>query len=454
MGLFSTKIPSKGQSNLARHLSVLDITFIGVGAIIGAGIFVITGQASSTMAGPAIIISFLIGAVAIGITALIYAELSSLYPVSGSAYSYTYATLGELFAWLVGWNLLLEYGVATSAVATGWSGYFRRFCEANFDFTLPLALTGAYDPLKGTWVDLPAFLIIIAIFILLAIGIKESAKVNNIIVLIKIGVLSLFITFGLPHLDWSNLSNFFPYGWEGVWHATSLIIFAYLGFDAISTVAEEAKNPTKTVPQGLIYSLAFSTLFFVLVSFTLTGMVSYQHLNVPDALAFSMYKVGEPFIASIIALGAVLTITTVMLVMGLGFVRVAFALARDGFLPRVLSDIHPRFHTPYKATIMGGILLSTLAGFIPLKILAELVNIGTLFAYFIVAIAVIVVRKKGLKGSFRTPLFWLLIPLNFLLLLFIMSGLGLETWLRFILWSAIGLGIYFLTKIRPSSPLT
>lgn len=446
MGLFTTKIPKIGGSGLARHLTLLDVSFIGVGAIIGAGIFVITGQAAATTAGPAIILSFLIAAIAVGITALIYAEMSSIYPVSGSAYNYTYATLGEFFAWLVGWNLLLEYGVATSAVATGWSGYFRTFIDTNFHVALPVALSGAYDPAKGTFVDLSAFVVIMAIFVLLALGIKESARVNNVIVYIKIAVLSIFVIFGLQHFDIHNIQNFFPFGYEGVWHATSLIIFAYLGFDAISTVAEETKDPTKTIPKALMLSLAFSTMFFILVSFTLTSMVSYTQLNVPDALAFAMVKVDEPFLASIIALGAVVTITTVMLVMGLGFTRVAFALSRDGFLPKTLCEVHPKTNTPVKLTLYGGFFLAFLAGFLPLKILAELVNIGTLFAYFVVAIAIVLLRKKGLVGTFRVPMFWILIPLNFALLIFIMTGLEMHTWIRFALWSGIGVAIYFAMR--------
>jgi len=451
MGLFTTKIPKIGGSGLARHLTLLDVSFIGVGAIIGAGIFVITGQAAATTAGPAIVLSFLIAAIAVGITALIYAEMSSIYPVSGSAYNYTYATLGEFFAWLVGWNLLLEYGVATSAVATGWSGYFRTFIDTNFHVALPVALSGAYDPAKGTFVDLSAFVVIMAIFVLLALGIKESARVNNVIVYIKIAVLSIFVIFGLQHFDIHNIQNFFPFGYEGVWHATSLIIFAYLGFDAISTVAEETKDPTKTIPKALMLSLAFSTMFFILVSFTLTSMVSYTQLNVPDALAFAMVKVDEPFIASIIALGAVVTITTVMLVMGLGFTRVAFALSRDGFLPKTLCEVHPKTNTPVKLTLYGGFFLAFLAGFLPLKILAELVNIGTLFAYFVVAIAIVLLRKKGLVGTFRVPMFWVLIPLNFALLIFIMAGLETHTWIRFALWSGIGVAIYFAMRGKIAS---
>ena len=448
MGLFQTKIPKGGDSGLARHLGLLDVSFIGIGAIIGAGIFVITGQASATLAGPSIVLSFIIAGIAVGITALIYAEMSSIYPVSGSAYNYTYATLGEFFAWLVGWNLLLEYGVATSAVATGWSGYFRTFIQTNFHITIPTALSGAYDPAKGTYVDISAFLVIAIIFGVLALGIKESARLNNIIVYIKIAVLSLFVFFGLKHFDIENIRNFFPYGWEGVRNATGLIIFAYLGFDAISTVAEETKEPTKVIPKALLISLAFSTMFFIFVSFTLTSMVNYKELNVPDALAFAMLKVDEPFVASIIALGAVVTITTVMLVMGLGFTRISFALSRDKFLPAYFSKIDPRTHTPLRITIIGGAFLAILAGFIPLKILAELVNIGTLFAYFIVAVAFVILRKKGIQGAFKLPAFWILIPLNFTLLIFILSGLPLQTWIRFALWSGVGILIYFSMRKR------
>lgn len=432
-----------------RKLGLLDITFIGVGAVIGAGIFVITGQAAATMAGPAIILSFLLAAVMIGITALIYAELSSAYPVAGSAYSFTFASLGEVFAWFVGWNLLLEYGVATAAVATGWSGYLRRFLENSMGVEIPLALSGAYNPAAGTYIDISAFAIILAIFFLLAIGIKESARVNTAVVFIKLAVLVTFVVFGLPHVDFNNLTDFFPFGWEGVWHGAALIVFAYLGFDAISTVAEEAKNPGRNIPLGLILSLALSVVFFILVSFTLTAIVPYQELNVPDALAFALYKVNEPFAANIIALGAVITITTVMLVMGLGFTRILFALARDGLLPKSLSEVHPKYDTPFKATLLGGVLLSVMAGLVPLKTLAELVNIGTLFAYLMVAIAIVVLRRqKSIAPSFRVPLFKILMPLNFVLMLFMMAGLPFETWVRFIGWSIVGMLLYAFYGVK------
>ncbi len=352
--LFYKKDLSGSGGSFERKLGLLDVTFIGVGAVIGSGIFVITGQAAATMAGPAIILSFLLSGVMIAIVALIYAELSSAYPVAGSAYSFTFASLGEMFAWFVGWNLLLEYGVATAAVATGWSGYLRRFLENSMGITMPHALSGAFSPANGTYIDISAFSIVLLIFVLLAIGIKESARVNTVIVFIKLIVLSVFVFVGLPHVDFNNLSNFMPFGWEGVWHASSLIMFAYLGFDAISTVAEETKNPRKNIPWGLILSLILSVVFFILVSFTLTAIVPYQELNVPDALAFALYKVNEPFAANVIALGAVITITTVMLVMGLGFTRILFALSRDGLITKSLSELHPKYNTPFKATIIGG----------------------------------------------------------------------------------------------------
>ena len=441
--IFKKKDLANQKGEFQRSLGLLDVTFIGVGAVIGAGIFVITGQAAATMAGPAIVLSFLLGAVMVGITALIYAELSSAYPVAGSAYSFTFASLGEIFAWFVGWNLLLEYGVATAAVATGWSGYLRRFLEESLGIVIPKALSGAYNPAAGTYIDISAFSIILLIFFLLAIGIRESARVNTTIVMIKLAVLITFVVVGLPHVDFHNLSNFLPFGWTGVWHGASLIIFAYLGFDAISTVAEETKNPARNIPMGLILSLALSVVFFIIVSFTLTAIVPYQELNVPDALAFALYKVNEPFGANIIALGAVITITTVMLVMGLGFTRILFALSRDGLLPKTLSSIHPKYNTPYKATLIGGVLLSVMAGFISLKVLAELVNIGTLFAYLMVTVAIIVLRLKNkIKPAFRVPAFQILIPLNIILIIFIIAGLPFETWVRFIGWSLIGLLIY------------
>ena len=438
-------------SQFDRKLGLMDLTALGIGAIIGGGIFVIIGPAAATKAGPGIIVSFLLGAVTIGISALVYAELSSAYPISGSAYSYTYVTLGEGIAWLVAWELLLEYGIATAAVATGWSGYFRRFIEENLLIVIPRELSGPFNPAAGTYIDICAFTAVVAIFALLTFGIRASATVNKFIVALKLVVLGIFIFFAVPHMNFANLHPFLPFGWNGVWKASSLIIFAYLGFDAVSTVSEETKNPERTVPWGLILSLGVSTLLYIAVSIALVTMVPYSKLNVPDALAFALFQVNEPAVGTIIALGAVLTITSVMMVMGLGFTRIVYALARDGLLFKQLEAVHPKYKTPYKATILGGTVLATMAGLVPLGILAELVNIGTLFAYFMVGIAVVLVRRRGeVKPHFRVPMAKLLLPVNLGLLLFIMAGMPSQTWLRFAVWSGLGLVIYFAYGRRHS----
>lgn len=439
------------DQKLSRSIGRLELSLMGIGAVIGAGIFVITGKAAATLAGPAVILSFVFGAIAVGIIALIYSELSSAYPSAGSAYTYTYATAGELFGWLVGWNLLLEYGLCDAAVASGWSGYFRRFLEENFSLLLPHALSGPFDPSKGTYIDICAFGIVALTFALLYVGVKQSSRVNFGIVLLKLLVLALFVFIGIKYVNFDNLTPFMPFGWEGVWKASSLLIFAYLGFDAVSTLAEETKNPTKTVPFALIASFTVSTLLYIVVAFVLVASVNFKDLDVPDALAFGMYKLGEPLVGSAIALGAVITITSVLLVMGLGLTRICYALARDGLLFKSFGDTHPRFKTPYKATVVCGVILSFMAGFFPLGTLAEMVNIGTLFAYFMAGIAVIIFRfGANSTATFKVPAARILLPLNLILVLFMMAGLSFETWVRFVIWSCVGLAIYFFYGAKNS----
>lgn len=428
---------------LHRRLGVFELSMLGIGSVIGAGIFVITGQVAATMAGPAIIVSFLLGAVAIGVSALMYAELSTAYPVAGGAYAYTYASAGEILAWLVGWNLLLEYGLIVPAIASGWSGYFRRFVEENFGVVFSKAISGAYNPASGTYFDLFAFLITAVAFLLIARGVSASAKVNSVIVVLKLIVLGVFVAFAIPHFNLANLHNFMPFGFEGIWKGAALLVFAYLGFDAVATMAEEVKNPQKALPKGLIIAMTVSTALYMVVGFMLTAIVSFEKLNVPDSLAFAMYQVGEPTAASVIALGAVITITTVIIGHGMAFTRVCYALARDGLLFKPFGEVHSKFGTPLKATIVSGFALSLIGALVPLKTLAELINIGTLFAYLMVAVSLVIARKKTVERAFKMPAMKILLPVNVALIFFMLSGLGLGTWIRFVVWSAIGLIIYF-----------
>ncbi|MDD5406370.1 MAG: amino acid permease [Sulfurovaceae bacterium] len=452
--MFRKKEYHTSESKFEKKLGALALVMLGVGGTIGAGIFVITGKAAATMAGPAIVLSFIFAAIAVGISALVYAELGSSIPVSGGAYSYTYTALGEFMAWLVGWNLILEYGLIVPAVSTGWSGYFRGFMENAFGIHIPLALSGPFDPSNGTYMDLFAFLMSGAIFTLLTFGIKKTSTTNTFIVAIKLAVLILFVVVGLKHINFANLSNFTPFGWQGVLGASSLIVFAYLGFDALSTVAEETKDVQKNLPIGLIVSLFISTMLYIVVSFVLTAIIPYNKLDVPDALAFAMYQLNEPVVGLTIALGAVITITSVLIVMGIGLTRVVYALSRDGLLPKSLAALHPKTNTPYKITIITGIIATFVAGFISLGVLAELINIGTLFAYFMIGVTVVILRKNRdprLKVGFKTPFAWFLLPLNLILLAVIMYGLSFETWMRFIAWSIIGALIYFFYGIKHST---
>lgn len=459
MGSISKKLLRKkeyipSESGFEKNLGAISVMLLGVGATIGAGIFVITGKAAATMAGPAIILAFIFSAITMGLSALVYAELGSSIPISGGAYSYTYTILGEFVAWLVGWNLILEYGLVVPAVSSGWSGYFRAFIENSFDFKIPLAISGAFDPSKGTFVDLFALIMSMIVFTILTLGIKKSASFNNAIVAIKFIVLALFIFVGFKHIDLNNISNFMPYGWGGVLSASSLLVFAYLGFDAVSTVAEETKNAQRNLPIGLIGSLVISTILYIVVSFVLVSMIPFDRLDTPDSLAFAMFESNEPLIGMLISAGAVITMTSVLIVMGLGLTRIVYTLSRDRLLPNSLATLHQTRNTPYKITIIAGVISSLVAGFISLGTLAELINIGTLFAYFMIGISALVFRIKRddrVNIGFKIPFGYILLPINLICLMVVMYGLSSETWIRFAIWSLLGVFIYFFYGIRHST---
>lgn len=437
-------IQQSNQKTLKRSLSALDLTLLGVGAIIGTGIFVLTGVVAAESAGPALIISFILSGIACGLAAFCYAEFASSVPVSGSVYTYSYATLGEIFAFLIGWDLMLEYLLATSAVATGWSAYFQALL-AGFGIHLPALLTSAPGSGTGGIVNLPAIIIIFLITALLSRGIKESSRVNNIMVFIKLAVIIIFIVTGVFYVKPENWTPFAPFGFEGIITGAATVFFAYLGFDAVATAAEEVKRPQRDVPIGIISSLGICTILYIAVSFILTGMVPYTQLNVADPVAFALQFVGQNSLAGIISVGAITGITTVLLVIMYAQVRVSFAMSRDGLLPKKLSNIHPTFKTPFQNTWMTGFIAAMISGFIDLTTLANLVNIGTLAAFTAVSLAVIVLRKSHphLKRAFKVPFVPILPAISALLCIYLMTSLPLITWIAFVIWIGIGLIVYF-----------
>src|SRR6266540_1394952 len=439
---------------LKRTLSVFDLTALGIGAIIGTGIFVLVGTAAvgdadRPGAGPALALSFIMSGAACMLAALCYAEFASMIPVAGSAYTYTYATIGELFAWITGWALVLEYGIACVAVSIGWSGYFASILD-RAGVHLPASLTNA--PYEGGLVNLPAVLIVLALTALLVIGIKESARVTGVIGTIKITVVLFFIAVGAFSVDPANWSPFMPNGFTGVGAAAAVIFFAYIGFDAVSTTAEEAKNPQRDVPIGIIVSLVVCTILYVVVAAVLTGMVPYSKIHVKAPVAEAMNAVGYRWGSAAVATGAVAGITSVLIVMLLGQIRVFYAMSRDGLLSPWLSAVHPRYGTPHHATLVTGITVAILAGVVPIGVAAELTNIGTLFAFTLVCLAVLVSRRirPELMRPFRTPFVPVVPVLGMLACLGIMSFLPAITWLGFVSWMLFGLVLYFVYGYRHS----
>ncbi|GLV56200.1 amino acid permease [Dictyobacter sp. S3.2.2.5] len=434
----------EGERSLKRTLGPLSITAMGIGAIVGTGIFVLTGVAAAKYAGPGLILSFIVAGIASGLAAICYAEFASTVPISGSAYTYSYATLGELIAWIIGWDLILEYAVGAAAVSIGWSGYFTDFLKSLFGITIPKALMAS--PFSGGIVNLPAMLIILLITVLLVIGTSESSGFNNIMVGIKLLVILFFIVIGAFHVHTMNWQPFLPFGAGGVFSGASIIFFAYIGFDQISTSAEEARNPSRDLPLGIILSLTICTLLYILVTAVLTGMVSYKQLNVASPVSHALILIGLNTAGSIISVGAICGLTTVLLVLLYGQSRIFFSMARDGLLPAFFSHVHPRFKTPYLSSVLIGVVVALVAGLTPIDIVAELTNIGTLTAFVLVSAAVLILRRTqpDLRRGFRVPWVPVIPILSILASLILIVSLPLVTILRFIIWLVIGLIVYFL----------
>ena len=438
-----------GGTGLRRCLSALDLTLLGIGAIIGAGIFVLTGIAAATKAGPAIMLSFVVAGLACAFTALSYAELAAMIGGCGSAYGYTYASMGELVAWIIGWDLILEYGVATAAVAIGWSGYMNNALTA---MGLPIPNVLLKAPAAGGVINLPAASIVLVLSLLLAIGVRQSARFNAAMVAIKLGAIGLFVLVALLNVQPANWRPFLPFGWEGVMQGAALIFFAYIGFDAVSTAAEEARRPSRDLPVGILASLAVCTVIYIVVSALLTGIVPYASLNVPSPVADALLRLGHRWASAFIAAGAIAGLTTVMLVLYYGLTRLFLAMARDGLLPPVFNTIHPDTHTPVRIILLCGVLIAAVAGLTPISDVAELVNIGTLAAFVLVCGVVIVLRRMRPEVSrpFRTPFSPVVPLLGIVFCLYLMLSLPAVTWWRFVIWLGIGLVIYFTYSRRHS----
>jgi len=450
------------QYELKRALGPLQLLGLGIGIIIGAGIFVSTGTTAANFAGPSVVISYLIAGFGCALAGLCYAEFSSMIPVAGSAYSYTFATFGKFLAWLIGWDLILEYLAAGSAVAVGWSGYFNGMM-ADFGINLPVHLSTSpvvwnVDQtfgLSGAVMNLPAFFLILFLTALLVIGIRASATFNGIMVLLKLAVVMLVIGFGLQYVTIENLTPFIPentgtfgeFGWSGIVRASGVVFFAYIGFDCVSAAAQEAKDPQRNMPIGILGSLALCTVLYVLMCIVMTGVTPYTNLGVSKPVTVAVQAMGPQlnWLVPLVNFGATLGLATVVLGLLLGQSRIFYAMSRDGMLPQLFSKVHPTFRTPYLSTILIGIVAALLSAFLPENLLIELVAIGTLAAFVLVCLSVIILRKThpNVPRPFRTP--WVpIVPIGGMLVCFgMMAGLPLDTWIRFVVWGLLGLVVYF-----------
>jgi len=496
LSMLQTEASAEGEHSLRRALGALNLTSLGIGAIIGAGIFVLTGSAAAQYAGPAVVLSFVLAGLGCLFAGLCYAEFAAMIPIAGSAYTYGYATLGEFIAWIIGWDLILEYLFGASTVAVGWSGYFGALMR-QIGFALPPAFSQAPYSVEGTHnlvrsqlcvdpatnavvelhngaacaaphvlqhgiMNIPAVILSLVLTTLLVIGIKESARFNNFIVFLKLIIVFLVIGFGFMFVNKANWSPFIPpntgefgqYGWSGIVRAAGVVFFAYIGFDAVSTAAQEAKNPQRDMPIGILASLGICTVLYILMALVMTGLAHYTELNVPHPVYVAIEKAGPSlaWLGSIINIGAVAGLASVVLVMLMGQPRVFYAMSRDGLLPAAFGKVHPRFKTPYVTTIVTGIVAAFVAGIFPIGLLGELVSIGTLLAFVIVCAGVIMLRytNPNAPRPFRTPMVPLVPILGILICGYMMVGLPRDTWIRLIIWMVLGLVIYFLYGIRNS----
>src|SRR5215813_5965065 len=456
------------DNRLKRALGATNLTALGIGAIIGTGIFVLTGTVAAQNAGPAVVLSFTLAGVASICAALCYSEFASLVPMAGSAYTYGYATLGELFAWIIGWDLILEYALGAVTVSIGWSGYVVSFLR-DVGINIPPQLSAARGTLitlaDGTQVmaifNLPAVIIIAIVTLLLVIGIRESATVNNIIVFVKVAVVLLFIVGAAHAVNPANWHPFIPpstgarghYGWSGVMQGAGIVFFAYIGFDAVSTAAQEAKNPQRDMPISIIGSLLVCTVLYIAVSAVATGIVPYLQLDVPDPIAVAADHAGVGWMASLIKLGAIAGLSSVILVMLLGQSRIFWTMADDGLLPKFVSRVHPKFRTPWITTIVTGIVVACFAAVFTVREAGSLVSIGTLLAFVIVSVGVLVlrIREPDLPRTFKTPAVWFVAPMGVISAGYLMISLPWRTWERLIIWFVIGMVVYFLYGVRRSN---
>lgn len=429
------------QKSLKRSIGPVGLILLGLGSIIGAGIFIVTGVASANYSGPALVISFIISAVACAFTALCYAEFASMIPISGSVYTYTYITLGEIWAWLIGWVLIFEYLISASAVAVGWSSYSVGLL-GSVGINLPTYLTSSVA--LGGFINLPAVLIIGLLTGILILGAQESSRVNAVIVITNLAVITIFIIVGMNHINTVNYTPFTPYGITGVFQGAAMVFFAYIGFDAVSTAAEEAKDPQKNLPMGIIGSLIISSILYVVVAAVLTGMVPYNLLNNAAPVAFALQYVGSNWVASVVSVGALCGITSVLLTSLFGQTRIFFSMSRDGLLPDLFSKVHPNFKSPITSIFLVGTVAGIIAAFIPLAVIIELVNVGTLSAFIFLAISIIVLRRKepNIKRSFRCPFVPYIPIISIVSCIFLISQLSFTTLQRFVICLVVGVSVY------------